>query len=241
MNQIVTVIPISNVAMSFLPLAVIAWFMWRWSMPTRVIGFASARMLVQLVLIGYVLTALFSTEHFLVVSGVLIVMLAASSWIALRPLGGFTRQRYFIALGAISLGSLSTLALVLLAVLETDPWFNPRIAIPIAGMIFSSAMNTVSLAADRLDAEIRQGTSFGAARPVAFNAAMIPMLNSFFAVGLVTLPGMMTGQILSGVEPHIAVRYQIVVMCMTFGASGLSAIAYFALCTKPTPRAAPNR
>jgi len=58
---------------------------------------------------------------------------------------------------------------------------------------------------------------------------MIPVINAFFAVGLVTLPGMMTGQILSGVDPSVAVRYQIVVMCMTCGAGGLSAITYLQL------------
>lgn len=61
------------------------------------------------------------------------------------------------------------------------------------------------------------------------NAALIPQVNTLFAVGLVALPGMMTGQILAGVEPLIAVRYQIVVMCMLFGVTALSGAAYLVL------------
>ena len=77
-----------------------------------------------------------------------------------------------------------------------------------------------------------QARSHGAApllaRREALETALIPMLNSFFAVGLVALPGMMTGQILSGVAPHLAVRYQVMVMCMTLGAAGLAAAGYLA-------------
>ena len=70
------------------------------------------------------------------------------------------------------------------------------------------------------------GKEFTPARNTALNTALIPVINSLFAVGLVSLPGMMTGQILSGVSPLIAVRYQIMVMFMVFGASGLSCITY---------------
>ena len=88
--------------------------------------------------------------------------------------------------------------------------------IPLAGMAFANAMNSVSLASERLQAEIDNGNSGIKARNTAFQASLIPTINSLFAVGLVSLPGMMTGQILSGVSPLIAVRYQIMVMCMIF-------------------------
>lgn len=98
--------------------------------------------------------------------------------------------------------------------------------VPIAGMIFANTMNSVSLAAERLHAEIQHHDSYIQARNIAFQAAMIPVINSLFAVGLVSLPGMMTGQILSGISPFIAARYQIMVMAMIFGSSGLSAALY---------------
>ena len=89
-------------------------------------------------------------------------------------------------------------------------------------MIFANSMNAVSLAAERLFAEMERGVSFKEARKKALQAALIPITNSLFAVGLVSIPGMMTGQILSGVSPFIAARYQIMVMCMIFGSAGLS-------------------
>ncbi len=229
MNAGVNVIPVLNLALSFLPVAVVALVMWRWAAGTSTLAWASVRMVVQLVLIGYVLTFVFSAEHPLVVSVVLTVMLGAASWIAMRPLRVRHRRVYRDALLAIAAGGLPTLALVVLAVLRPEPWFEARTLIPIAGMVFSSAMNTVSLAAERFELEIGRDASVLDARRDALNTALIPLINSFLAVGLVALPGMMTGQILAGVAPHVAVRYQIAVMCMTFGAVGIAAIVYLAL------------
>ena len=90
-------------------------------------------------------------------------------------------------------------------------------------------MNTVSLAGERAWAETDRGVSFAETRRVALRAALIPMINSLFAVGLVALPGMMTGQILSGVSPVVAAKYQIVVMLMLFGVSGLAAALFITL------------
>ena len=96
-------------------------------------------------------------------------------------------------------------------------------------MIFANAMNTVSLAAERFEAEHGRGIDYPTARRVALDAALIPQINALLAVGLVSLPGMMTGQILSGVDPLVAARYQIMVMCMIFGSAGLAAVIYLLL------------
>ena len=93
-------------------------------------------------------------------------------------------------------------------------------------MIFASSMNGVSLAGERLIAELNRDRSYTEARGISLRAALIPITNSLFAVGLVSLPGMMTGQILSGISPLIAVRYQIMVMCMIFSAVGLSSFLF---------------
>ena len=85
------------------------------------------------------------------------------------------------------------------------------------------------MAADRYQAEMLRGSSYLEARRTALQTALIPIINSLFAVGVVALPGMMTGQILSGVSPLVAAKYQIVVMTMLFGASGISAAAYLVL------------
>ncbi len=110
--------------------------------------------------------------------------------------------------------------------IDVEPWFSPRYVVPLAGMIFAGAMNAVSLAADRFQAETERGTSYPESRRTALQTALIPMINSLFAVGLVALPGMMTGQILSGVSPLVAAQYQIVVMTMLFGSAGISAAVY---------------
>ena len=139
-------------------------------------------------------------------------------------------ERAFMqALGSISIGGIFTLTLVTQLVLQVEPWFSPRHTVPLAGMIFASSMNAVSLAADRFQAEIGRDVNYREARRIAFQTALIPIINSLFAVGVVALPGMMTGQILSGVSPLIAAQYQIVVMTMLFGASGISAASYLAL------------
>jgi putative ABC transport system permease protein len=104
--------------------------------------------------------------------------------------------------------------------------------IPLAGMIFAASMTNISLALDRLHAELENGIAFQAARDIAFRTSMIPVINSCLAVGLISLPGMMTGQILSGVSPLIAVRYQIMVMCMIFGAAGLSTVCFLTMIRK---------
>lgn len=87
----------------------------------------------------------------------------------------------------------------------------------------------VSLAAERLQAELRRGDDYLTARDTAMQAALIPIINALFAVGLVSLPGMMTGQILSGVSPLIAVRYQIMVMLMIFGSTGMATALFLVL------------
>jgi putative ABC transport system permease protein len=114
-------------------------------------------------------------------------------------------------------------------VLELPRWFEPSFVVPLAGMIFANAMNTVSLAAERFESELGRGEKPFDARRAALDASLIPQINGLLAVGIVSLPGMMTGQILSGIEPMVAVRYQIMVMCMVFGSGGLGAAAYLAL------------
>ena len=136
---------------------------------------------------------------------------------------------YAKALGSISLGGVLTLALVSQEVLDLQPWFSPRIMIPLAGMIFANAMNAVSLAAERFESESANNLQYEEARRIALRTSLIPQINSLLAVGLVSLPGMMTGQILSGVSPLVAVRYQIMVMCMVFGSGGISSACYLML------------
>jgi len=212
-----------------LPVTVVIAIMYRWSAGARTATYATSRMLIQLLLIGYVLLYILDNEQPAFIVAVLLVMLTVASWIAIRPLRNKQPRIYLDSLGAISAGGVLTLALVSQIVIDVQPWFSPRYVVPLAGMVFAGAMNAVSLAAERLQSEFDRGTPYLDARRIAFEASLIPITNTFFAVGLVSLPGMMTGQILSGVSPLVATKYQIVVMTMLFGASGISAALYLVL------------
>jgi putative ABC transport system permease protein len=186
-------------------------------------------MLTQLILIGYALSYIFAIENPAIVILVLIVMLTASSFISFRTISNKNPTAFFTLFVSITIGGITTVLFMTGIVLELDPWFFPQYLIPLAGMIIANCMNTVSLAAERFESELRNKTAYDDARRTALKTSLIPTINSLLAVGLVSLPGMMTGQILSGVDPLIAVRYQIIVMCMVFGSSGISSACYLIL------------
>lgn len=159
-------------------------------------------------------------------------MLVAASVIALRPLNKKNKNLYLYSFISILLGSIFTLIMVVFGVLDLNPWYEPRFLIPLAGMIFANSMNAVSISAERFENESERGYDYREARATSYKAALIPIINSLFAVGLVSLPGMMTGQILSGIDPLIAVRYQMMVMLMILGSAGISVAIYLLLLKK---------
>ena len=225
----VTSIPIASLLIGFGPVAALIFIMWSWRLNALQSIYANGRMLIQLLLIGYVLTYIFETDEPALVVLVVFFMIVMAAWIAMRPLTDRGVKPYvviFIALGATGLG---ILVVVTQIVLELPRWYEPRFVIPLAGMVFANSMNTISLAGERFHVECQRGEEYLSARNAAFEAAMIPQVNALLAVGLVSLPGMMTGQILSGIEPLTAARYQIMVMCMIFSSAGLSAVLYMAL------------
>ena len=229
MNNPIQTIPFSNLALVFIPVLIVLAIIWKWKLDVKNSVYAMSRMLIQLLLVGYFLVFIFEYDNFFIVTFVLSIMLLVSSWIALRTLSIPRRLLYFKSFCAISLASVTILLLVSQGVLELHPWYSADKIIPLAGMVFASSMNSVSLAGERLEAEIKRSESFEQARIIAFKASLIPITNSLFAVGLVSLPGMMTGQILSGVSPFIAARYQIMVMCMLFGSAGISSAIFLTL------------
>ena len=232
MDQTIENIPLFNVAISFIPALLTIFILFKWSLNASNAIYAVSRMLVQLLLIGYFLSYIFDSDSSIIVLSILAVMVFFSSWIALGTVIEHRQALYKSAFLSITLGGGLTLVLITQGVLMIDPWYLPQSMIPIAGMIFANSMNSVSLAADRLNAELNRAVPYDDARNIALQASMIPIINSLFAVGLVSLPGMMTGQILSGVSPLIAARYQIIVMCMIFGSAGIST-AYFLVRVKP--------
>ncbi len=215
-----------GLTLAFLPAALVIAVLYAWRGNGNTAVYATLRMLVQLLLIGHVLAYIFESNNWATIVAVIVLMLLIASWIATRELKRRNGKAYAHTLTAVCVGSVPILALVTQWVVDVEPWFSPRYVVPLAGMIISGAMTAVTLASERFQAETEKNAGYTDARRTALQAALIPMINALFAVGLVSLPGMMTGQILSGVSPLVAAQYQIVVMTMLFGAEGIAAAMY---------------
>jgi putative ABC transport system permease protein len=229
MENSVLNIPLFRLSVAFIPVFIVIGIHYKWSSRPINILYAISRMVGQLLIVGYLLTYIFQTNQFWLVIAVISMMVFFSGWIALRTVSEQRQSLLSIAFISILVGGGLTLIVISQGVLNLQPWYMPRYLIPLAGMIFANAMNSVSLAADRMKAEIGRNTVFEKARNIAFQTSLIPIINAFFAVGLVSLPGMMTGQILSGTSPLLAVRYQIMVMCMVFSSAGISTAIFLTL------------
>jgi len=220
-------IPAINLLYLLIPVVIVGYFYFRWVGNKFEIFYASARMLLQLLLVGYLLAYIFEAKTSYMSVVIIIVMISAASIITLRNITNKGIQVYKSVFIAILVGGSSNLFLVIYFVLDLDSFAEPRYVIPIAGMLYANCMNAVSLVAERFEKE-SQLHEYKVARATSFRVSFIPQINSFLAVGLVSLPGMMTGQILAGTDPIVAVRYQVMVMFMVLGSSGISTIIYFA-------------
>lgn len=199
---------------------------------------AAVRMVVQLTLVGLVLKTLFQA------GSPWLTLLVAVAMVSFAGYEAMARQErrfaglwgYGIGAGAMTAGAAIVTVYGLTTQLQPEPWYDPRYAIPILGMILGNTMNGVSIGLDRLLSEADKGRSAIEARlalgarfmeairePVraAMRAGLIPTVNGMAAAGLVSLPGMMTGQILAGVEPAEAVKYQILIMFLISGGTAL--------------------
>jgi|TARA_B110000902_G_scaffold177410_1_gene201143 putative ABC transport system permease protein len=234
MEQTLQIISLQSLAYSFIPVAVVFVILAKWSLSTQRAMTAISRMLVQLLLIGYFLVYIFESDNAWFVGFILVLMVFFSSWIALSNLPIRKAKVVKSALISIFLSAAFTIIIITQGVLALSPWYYPQTLLPIAGMIFASCMNAVSLSGERFYAELSKRVSYQQARNIAFQTSMIPNINALVAVGIVSLPGMMTGQILSGVSPFVAARYQIMVMCMVFASAGIAS-AIFLILVKDKP------
>lgn len=212
-----------------IPIIFVYFIYKKWNDDSITIPYAISRMFLQLILLGYLLTYIFTTKNFFLIITILTIMLLVAGFIALRPVSNKNPKHYFISFSSIAIGGIITLSFVIFGVLDLELWYEPRFLIPLAGMIFANSMNSVSLAGERFEVELGRENSYEKARNIAYKTSLIKDVNSLFAVGLVSIPGMMTGQILGGVDPMIAVVYQIMVMCMIIASSGISTAVYLKL------------
>lgn len=194
---------------------------------------------VQLLLIGLVLEWVFRVDRWYVVLAMMTIMtlvagVAAIERTSLRYPGIWAR-----GIGATWASAWLVAALALGAIVQVRPWYTPQYAIPLLGMILGNTLNGVSLGLDRLGTELSTrrdyveallalgATRWEAARgPIqqSVKTGLVPTINAMMVVGIVTLPGMMTGQLLAGTSPIQAVKYQVVIMFLIASASALGTV-----------------
>lgn len=206
---------------------------------------ASIRMTLQLILTGYILVYVFSNPS----PWYTLLILGVMEAFAVYTIINRSKEKLSIKLKqiiafAMVIGTVSCLLYFLLIVVQISPWYEPRYFIPIAGMLIGNSMTGISLGVNRLvdGMDARQNLIEGAlmlgATPKmatkkivndAFDAAILPTLNSMVGMGIVFLPGMMTGQILSGISPVTAIAYQIAIMLGILGSVSLTVILFVQL------------
>jgi len=203
---------------------------------------AAARTAIQLTLIGLVLKTLFANVHLVWVTLMaLFMLLVAGREVMVRQKRRF-RGWWGYALGTVSmfLSSFTVAVFTLVVILGDTPWYTPQYAIPLLGMLLGNTMNGISIAMDRLtttaweqreviEARLMLGQSWdeaiSAIRQQAVSSGLIPIINAMAAAGVISLPGMMTGQILAGAPPVEAVKYQILIMFLITVGTGLGTLS----------------
>lgn len=207
----------------------------------RALLVAGVRVVVQLLLVGVLLKAVFALHSPWLVAGVMLAMLSTASYEI------YARQeRHFMGVWGAGLGAGTTMlatALVTafaMATLHPEPWFAPQVSIPLFGMVLGNVMSGVSISLNTfntglvkertaIEAQLALGVDrYRALKPLqrsALRSGLIPIINQMSAAGIITLPGMMTGQILAGAAPFEAAKYQILIMFLLAGGAGLGALA----------------
>lgn len=207
----------------------------------RQLLWSATRMVVQLLLLGLVLKAVFVAASPWLTAAIALIMIAFAGreiWARqerrLKGVWGFG-----LGVGSMMFGGTLVATIALGTLINPVPWWSPQYALPLFGMILGNTMTGVSLALDTVhtriyrernavEAQLLLGFSrWNATRPIlrqALRSGFTPIINAMAVTGVVSIPGMMTGQILSGVDPREAVKYQLLIMFLIGGATGLGVV-----------------
>ena len=239
-----------DLALASILVLLLALLSWRMQLAiSKQLIIAALRTVVQLTLIGLVLKTVFTHVNIFWVTAITLVMLSIAGWEILsrqkRKLKGW--WGFGISTGSLFISSFLTAILALLVVIQSDPWYHPQYAIPLLGMLLGNTMSGIALGMDRLiqtawqqRAIIEQRLMLGQTsvqaigdiRRESMRAGMIPIINAMAAAGVVSLPGMMTGQILAGAAPVEAVKYQILIMFLVSAGTGFGVVSVLWLLSK---------
>lgn len=207
----------------------------------RSFAIAAIRMTAQLAAVGFILRFVFHLANPAGTVAVVIVMaLIAAREVAVRPKQRFQGAAgYIIGLLSVTVPTILTVALALATAIRPSPWFDPRYLVPLAGIVLGNVLNAASLTLDgvlggaerereSIEARLAVGTSYrvaiGPTLREAMRRGLVPIINQMSAAGVVTLPGIMTGQIIAGMDPIEAAKYQILLMFLLSGGSGIGVL-----------------
>ncbi len=244
--------PLSSLALSLAAMLVMLLGFLSWRMKLNLekqLAIGTVRTVLQLLLVGYILKIVFADSGFILVfimSGVMLVV--AGREIVKRQerrIKGF--YGWWLGICSMFISSFTVAFFALAVIIGNDPWYAPRYAIPLLGMLLGNSMNGISVALERLTSSVWQqrqvieqrlmlGHSSTEAvadiKNQAIRSGMIPQINSMMVVGLVSLPGMMTGQILGGTSPMEAVKYQILIMMLICSGTGFGCMVAISMAVR---------
>lgn len=223
-------------------LLLIGFVKWRGLKREKRIIVSTARMTIQLVLVGYILTYIFEEPNPYLISLIVLLMLTFAIFNTFKQVAKPLKKKLkqIIAISMVS-GSLVTLVYFNFVVIHFQPWYEPQYLIPIAGMIIGNSMTGITLGVKNLldgihrEKQLIEGALMLGASPEvatksvvnsAFDSAILPTINNMVGMGIVFLPGMMTGQILAGISPLIAIEYQIAILLGITGSVALTIMIF---------------
>ncbi|WP_077299861.1 ABC transporter permease [Virgibacillus pantothenticus] len=214
----------------------------------KLIIISTLRMTVQLILVGYLLMIVFENPHPMITLVIVLFMLGFAIYNVYKRASVAIHVSVKKAIAvAMVLGISVSMVYFLFVVLQLEPWYNPQLFIPISGMIIGNAMTGITLGVnqlligvreqkDKIEAALMLGaTPKSASHSIineAFDSAMLPTINSMVGMGIVFLPGMMTGQIIAGASPVSAVKYQIAIMLGVAGTVAITVVIFLHLAYK---------
>jgi putative ABC transport system permease protein len=221
----------------------LAGLSWRLNLGVeRRILIAALRSTVQLMLLGLVLKVLFDTTEPILIGALALIMLSVAGWEVMARQKRRYRGPWGYGIGALSMfvSSFSVTVLALTVIIRVEPWYQPQYLIPLLGMLLGNTMSGIAIALDaltrqaaenrnRIEAQLLLGATWSQAiaeiRRDALRSGLIPIVNAMATAGLVSLPGMMTGQILAGSPPMEAAKYQLLIMFLISAGTGLGSVA----------------
>jgi len=228
-NTIINLSAVDLILASLFIFAVLLLLWWQQLGMVRKTLIATLRAVMQLLFVGYVLEYVFRIESWYFVLLIIAVMITVAAITAVSTTNAPFRLSYLIFSGSLVLTSMITLLFTSQVIINVKTWYEPQYIIPLTGIILGNSMTGATVGGERIinavkvhrleiETMLSMGASPGRAmKPYlqnAIKAGMIPIINSMMIAGIIQMPGIMTGQILSGTRPIIAVKYQMLIMFM---------------------------